>query len=393
MTAGVVSDVASLDARLAGLDELFDNGAMARRFEQAGAGDVLECTMLGVRYEPGASCTATYALTTAAVPRTIGVVELTPDGRHVRAYDADPALPGLAEAADPSQVAAVLGERECSVTPIRYRPGQRAVLRYDVGREVYFGKVLGSGAAELAAACTHLAGRADAGLVVPVPTAVVERLGLVVLPAVAGRALHALVFDPTVPLAERSDACRAAGQAVARLHGGAPPANRVAPLDDVSAAERAAVALHAIDPRVGEQWAGALATLAAVDAGEAEGVASHGALRTDQLLVTPEGPALLDLDGFCGARAARDLGNLLAYLRWRAMRRPEDEATVAAARDALLAGYADERDLPGDADMHRHEGLSLLKIAARRYRNLDTAEWPLVPKLVANADALGRAAS
>ena len=395
MTAGVVSDLATLDARVPGLDELFDVSAVAVRFEQAWTCDVVQCSMLGVRYEPGAGAAATYAVATGAASRTIGVVELQPDGWQVRSYEDDPGLPGLSEAADAGTIAAELGVSECSVTPVRYRPGQRAVLRYDAGPVVHFGKVLRSGAAELAAAFTHLDGRARAGdgPLVPAPTAVVERLGLVVLPAVEGRALHALVFDPDIPPSAQTDACRTAGRAVARLHGGPAPASRVSPLDDVAEAEQEAGALLAIDAGLGGHWTAALAALAAVDAGEAEPVPSHGALRTDQILVTPDGPALLDLDGFCAARPARDLANLLAYLRWRAMRRPDDAATVATAREAVLAGYAAERDLPIAADIDRHEGLSLLKIAARRYRNLGTAEWPLVPELVAAADALARGAA
>ena len=389
MTAGLVSELAALDACLPGLDELFDTRGVAARFEQSGMGAVLACTLLGARYDPGAGCTATYALARAAVSRTIGVVDLTPDGWRVRPFADDPELPGLAAAADPMLAATVLGVPECTVTPVRYRPGQRAVLRYDAGPAAHFGKVLATGAAELAGACE----RVHALALGPSPTAVVERLGLVVLPEVAGQALHALVFDPAVPADARLDACRGAGRAVARLHGSPRPEHEVTPLDDVHDAEAAAGALHTIDPRLGERWAAALAALAATDISTVEAVASHGALRTDQLLVTPDGPALLDLDGFCAAPAARDLGNLLAYLRWRALRRPDDAPAVDTARAAVLAGYEDERVGPVVADLDRHEGLSLLKIAARRYRNLDTAEWPLVPKLVEVAHALARGAT
>ncbi|MEY2477766.1 MAG: hypothetical protein QOG87_3081 [Actinomycetota bacterium] len=399
MTASVISEqMAGLDPRLPGLDELFDTRRAAALFAQIWRSEIMDCRLLGTRYEPGVSCVATYEI----APRDIGVVELTPDGCGVRSYVDDPGLPGLAEAADPDAVALLLDGavdvRQCSVTPVRYVPGQRAVLRYDVdtpsGPVVLYAKVVRAGVTALATAFTELHRRARSGFgpFVPDPTVVHEGIELLVLPAVEGRSLHALAFDPALSPLQRADAFRATGRAVARLHAGPPPATTVTSADDVSALDRSVDALRAIDPALAERWDGVLAELASMEVAPAPVVPSHGALRTDQIVMAPDGPALLDLDGYCAAPAACDLGNLLAYLRWRAMRRPDDAEMAALGREAMLTGYEELAPAP-HIDVARYEGLSLLKIAARRYRNLNATEWPLVPDLVDAAGSLARSGS
>jgi hypothetical protein len=401
MTVSVAERVARLDPRIPAIDELFAVRRVADLFAHAWRREIRDCRLLGTRYEPGTGCVATYTLAAEDAPATIGVVELTTNGRSVRSYLEDPALPGLATAAEPSAVGALLAGavqvRQTSVVPVRYVPGQRAVVRYDVqtssGPATLYGKVVRAGITALAAAFTQLHQRARVGdsPFVPAPTVVHASLGLLVLPEVEGRSLHALAFDPAVPVASRATAFGDAGRALAGLHGGPAPTTVVAPADDVADLLRSADALRAIDPLLAEQWDAALASLAA-DAGVPEApVPNHGALRTDQIVLTPNGPALLDLDGFCAAAPARDVGNLLAYLRWRAMRRPADAEAADLGREAVLAGYEEVAGAPV-SDLARHEGLSLLKIAARRYRNLDVTEWPLVPELVSTASSLARTA-
>jgi aminoglycoside phosphotransferase (APT) family kinase protein len=117
--------------------------------------------------------------------------------------------------------------------------------------------------------------------------------------------------------------------------------------------------------------------------------AGHGAMRTDQFLIDggSGGLVLIDLDGVCLAEPARDLGNLLAYLDWKAIRRPADAAWVERAGAAFQAGYATGRSVPADRVAVYRAG-SLLKIAGRRYRSLTVPEWPLVPALLDAAAAL-----
>src|SRR5206468_11413444 len=87
-----------------------------------------------------------------------------------------------------------------------------------------------------------------------------------------------------------------------------------------------------------------------VDIGPEEGpfVASHGGFRTDQLLLVRDEPVIIDLDGLCWANPARDLGNFLAHLRWKAIREPHHAGFIGAAIPSVLEGYETVRDIPAE---------------------------------------------
>jgi Ser/Thr protein kinase RdoA (MazF antagonist) len=116
-------------------------------------------------------------------------------------------------------------------------------------------------------------------------------------------------------------------------------------------------------------------------------VASHGALRTDQFLIDGRDLVLIDLDSYCWATPGRDMGNLLAYLDWRAIRRPEDATLVDEARHAFLEGYAAVAPLPDSPWLAAFRAGSMLKIAGRRLRSLSFEEWELLSKLLDAARA------
>jgi hypothetical protein len=324
----------------------------------------------------------------------LGAVEITAAGRRVWRCEEDPELPGLRVAGDAALIAERLraaggAAQGCIVQPWRYRPGQRAVLRYEVatptGRRELFGKVLRVGAEALARRVDelHRAALADPALpFVPVLTARFDDLGLVVQAAADGVPLHRTVFDDRLS-PERENACMRTGAALAALHGCTFDAPEQSARDDVAALAPDAALAAVIAPDVAGLLAAAADRAADAVAGSVDppAVLCHGALRTDQVVLVDGRPTLLDLDGVCRAPAARDVGNLLAYLRWRVLRRPEDTGAVQDARRAFLAGYG-----PLDQDaLARFEALSLLKIAGRRIRNLTMAEWPLLPDLVAAA--------
>jgi hypothetical protein len=117
-------------------------------------------------------------------------------------------------------------------------------------------------------------------------------------------------------------------------------------------------------------------------------VPSHGAFRTDQLLDDGDGLIMIDLDGFCRSSSGRDIGNFLAYQRWRALRQPDLAAFVRTSRDAFLQAYASVRALPHGREIDVFGAASLIKIAGRRFRNLSIREWPLVPALLEEATEL-----
>jgi hypothetical protein len=72
----------------------------------------------------------------------------------------------------------------------------------------------------------------------------------------------------------------------------------------------------------------------------------------------------------------------MAYLRWKAIRRPEQQAMIEQAGRAFLAGYRAARPELDDRQLACYQAASLLKIAGRRFRSLTVKEWPLVPRLL-----------
>jgi aminoglycoside phosphotransferase (APT) family kinase protein len=114
-------------------------------------------------------------------------------------------------------------------------------------------------------------------------------------------------------------------------------------------------------------------------------VASHGAMRTDQFLLQGDRLAMIDLDGYCWANPARDLGNFLAYLCWKAIRQPEHAQFVERAGRAFLKGYLSVHEDIDARWLSVYQAASLLKIAGRRFRSLTYLEWPLVIHLIQGA--------
>jgi aminoglycoside phosphotransferase (APT) family kinase protein len=177
----------------------------------------------------------------------------------------------------------------------------------------------------------------------------------------------------------------AMGTAVAHLHDqskpAGPPRTFVADLDDL--AVFTPLFTH-LAPTLAPTFSRALSRLSEEAArNQTDFVPTHGALRTDQLLVAEDGIVALDWDGFCWAHPARDIGNLLAYLDWRAIRRPQDRAIAVAAGRTFLDSYAETRPGPPQATLRFARNASVLKIAGRRLAGLTFDEWDLLPDLLA----------
>ena len=398
---GARDALSGLDPALPRIAESFDLAAVRRLFERTWHRPVNRCSMLSACYEPGARCVTTYELEFGNVngrhARTIGAVELTPGGRIHRHYDEDPALPGLVAAADPAVVATRLTScfaspiEHCTVTPVRYRPGERAVLRYllttSAGPVVLYGKVLADGAGALTAVLTGLHEAAPADPAAPSvarPIALLPDLGLVVQPEAADDSLHELAFTSALTSAARVARFRRVGRAIAALHGGnGPSAPTRTPADDVRELRAYLPAASRADPLLASRLADAVERAGTVSFDpDPTLVPSHGSLRTDQVYVSAERVTLIDLDAYCWSQRSRDIGNLFAYLRWRAIRQPEHRALVAEGRRAFRAAYRRTGDMPADDLIRAAEAISLLKIAGRRFRNLSVREWPRVPALV-----------
>ena len=115
---------------------------------------------------------------------------------------------------------------------------------------------------------------------------------------------------------------------------------------------------------------------------EPKPVASHGTMRTDQFLLQGDRLAMIDLDSYCWANPARDLGNFLAYLCWKAIRQPEHAQFVERAGRTFLEGYLNVHEDIDERWLSVYQAASLLKIAGRRFRSLTHLEWPLIIHLV-----------
>ncbi len=413
MTA-VAPAVAGVDPELprlsAGIDPEFVRALFTTRLPAGGppSTSVLGGERMHTDYRPGQRCRISYRLRLGAPDiepwSSFGQVLVDRQGLDLRWYDDDPELPTLRVAISPTRMRQRLdgcaGERApaWTVSPVRYRAGARCVLRYQAAgsERVLFGKLYRHDAERHARAQTALAETLQherAGGPRPRVPAVVGydgELGLVLHAPVPGRTVRAIAFDPSVGAATRLRALCDTGEQLAGLHASAGIAGPVRLLADDVAELRGYLAVvgHA-DRRLGERLARLIDITDGLPEGPVDLAPAHGALRTDQVVLGPDGIVLLDLDGLGWAEPARDVGNLLGYLAWRALRRPAERAFLAAAGQAFLDGY--RAGAPGldEARLRGYRAATLMKIAGRRFRSLQFDEWPLVPALLdAAADLL-----
>jgi len=321
-------------------------------------------------------------------------VTATPHGLELGSADDDPDLPGVA----------VVRAAQPAARVVAYKPGQSCVLG-DGGPVMWkvFPPPGFDGIAARWAAVGEVGSRA--GVRVPAVRVLDPTAGVLEMETLSGRRLREAGHDPALPLTERAPFFEQLGGALAALAragstpgpGGSSPALPVRRLvDDAGDVLDALPALAAVDPAA----ARAVAALTDRLAGGPDpvevvpSVVAHGALRPDQVLLGSgtgepgDGIALVDLDGACRSAPERDLANLTAYLWWRGVRRPDERDDVAALAAAASAGA-----LAGGLGLDRGHfdrllALALLKVATRRYRALDVGEWPLVPRLVAEAARL-----
>jgi aminoglycoside phosphotransferase (APT) family kinase protein len=401
------------DAQLPGLSIALGASAASALFEDRWRADgdhrlrASATRVHNVRYEPGQRCRIAWEVEVSSEDRvrdTLGVIEIRPEAVHVRSFWEDPDLPHLAEAVTPARATHHLssfapGSSVERIHPAHYHPGSRCTLRYEmVGSAtppVLFGKVLSSDAGHLLDAAQAIRGSATEGHRSPI----VEPLGwcdplrmLLLSPCQGATELHDIVFDPAVPAERRRGWMYQAGSTLARLH--AAPASAGLGWrgigDDLAALQAAGDVVATCEPATWPAFEAALECLSALPWTEQRSVVSHGAFRTDQLLAVDGHAVMVDLDGFCLADPARDLGNLLAYLRWKAIRQPHHAAFIHEAARSFLHGYGRLARLPDRSRIAVHQAASMLKIAERRFQRLEVTAWRLVPRLVEEASELLR---
>lgn len=403
------------DPQLPDLPLAFDMAAVARLFAEHWPAATTPPNAIGkiklqdTKYQPHMRCVTTYALLAerADMPPepTIGVIEITPAGVAHRLYSSDARLPWLAEATDAQAMrlrfAALrpdLTIEAVAVTPVRYRPGVRCVFRYDLttaqGPLTYFGKLLDQGGEQALATITalHEARARNPGMprVLP-PLAYWADVHLLIQDEVQGGAeLNDLAFDPKEDAGLRERWLRDAGARLAGLHSCAEVAGAPRTMaDDLDELREYIAPMAAVDAALAERYSAGVARIASLAAEQPEPAlsASHGAFRTDQFMIEHGELVMIDLDGFGWANQARDLGNFMAYLRWKAIRKPQDAAFIEHVGQVFLAGYAGGGRTIDERWLRLYEADSLLKVMGRRYRSLTAKEWGLAPALLAAAHA------
>jgi aminoglycoside phosphotransferase (APT) family kinase protein len=334
--------------------------------------------------------------------QTIGVLEFTPEGILPRIYLDDARMPALVQATDPEEMQRRLctaltgftnGEVQLlGIEPVRYKPGLHCVFRYTVstpsGVQIFYGKLFSKPIDDLENTITALHKESETNPDmprIPRPVAFWPDMNMVLQPAVAsGIEFTRFAYDTQYEASEREEWMRKAGATLGSMHKSNVPGETRTITDDLLDLHDYTTMVIRVKPKLAEQYEEAIQQIIAKIGGQKEPapVASHGAMRTDQFILQGDRLAVIDLDGYCWSNPARDLGNFLAYLCWKAIRQPEHGQFVERAGRAFLEGYL---EIQPDIDEHWlsiYQAASLLKIAGRRFRSLTFLEWPLVIHLI-----------
>jgi len=336
--------------------------------EQAPWWDGSTPRLIRTKYKPSRKLSAYYELSPGD-PARHAAVAWTNDSIDVLVSPDDPAMPQLAGLHDPAHLTDLLGFTG-RIDTIRYRPGQRHVLRVSARDRAVYIKVdkddSGSHAVPVAQALgSRMSAECPgAGLAEPIGYSAADRAGL--WRSSPGEPLWHRLDDPGH--AERLT--HLLGRAVRVLH------DTPADLLPSSAAEshdvqaevvstiRAGEHIGRLVPQLGSDF------LAIVDA-VVEGLEhvpteaptfTHGDLKSDNVLAFGDEVRLLDLDRCGPADPALDLAKFAADLHWWCA---PDSARARALTESFRAGY-------GECDPARWDRAVLLtrlfdlKLTARR---------------------------
>jgi len=333
--------------------------------------------LIRTKYKPSRKFTAHYVLTPGDPARQVAVI-WTNESVSVLVSPEDPAMPELAGLHDRDHLADLLGF-DGRVDTVRYRPGQRHVLRVsDSDRTVYV-KIDrdDSGARSIPVAQTLGARVAEqcpgAHLAEPIAWSADDRAGI-------------WQGSPGEPLWQRFAGSPSDAAGLTHLVGRALRVLHETPLDVLPAQDdtaRDSVAEIASTVRAGEHLAALLPDVAADFLSTVKDVAddlarvpteaptfAHGDAKSDNVLALGEQVRLLDLDRCGPADPALDLAKFVADLRWWT---GSDEDRASVLIDGFRRGY-------GESDPARWERAShlarlfQLKLAARRCAVHDP-EW------------------
>ena len=267
-----------------------------------------------------------------------------------------------------------------AVTSIRYRPGQRHVLRYDAVDAAKAGTVFAKlHTGEDGARIFHRATQAGVwlarhgeGVTSVRPLAYVPEDRVVLYPGLSGAPLSKLLRRPD----RRTGWCiERVGAALHALHH--LPAETAGPLQlhdfaaEVGEIARASEHIHVLLPSVGAVINALLDRARELHRRlpQEAPTFTHGDFKSDHVWVAPGGPTLIDLDSSHLADPALDIGKFLADLRlWHLA---YGQPGIEQAQERLLAGYAPGAPTERRVRARLYEAVELIKITARRVRLFD----------------------
>jgi hypothetical protein len=335
-------------------------------------------------------------------------------GMRAQIFPLDASYPKLVRLADPAYVRDLLAASQSvhvkaagyQVTPIRYRPGQRHVLRYDAldaaGRvgegATLFAKIYNS---DKGARTFHVAARvADwlaeqrNGISAVRPQAYIAGEGLLLYPRVTGTPLSELLRNPDGGKGDQGPATagylRAAGAAIRALHQTPESLVELQPhsfAKELKGIRSASEHVHPLLPETGARIARLIERAQALheQLPQEPPAFAYGDFKADHLWVTPDGMTLIDFDTCYLSDPAIDLGKFLADIQW--WYDGYGLSGVAEAQAQFLAGYGPTT--PGRLLRARlYEALVLIKSTVRRVKLFERDWAPRTERLIARAQAV-----
>lgn len=326
--------------------------------------------------------------------------DLSDYGMRLQLWPLDPKFPHLIRLGSPSYVAGMFASLGIPhdpkqlpiITPVRYRPGERHVLRYEIsgpaGEQRLYAKLYSSeqDAARAFGVANRVVDWLDAnhqGLHGNRPEAMSREACVIVYPHASGIPLSHQLDRSARWLAAQ---LKIIGSALAILHNG--PETLQQGLkentfdNEAKVVRRASEHIQALLPEAHDKILHIIDELQKryADLPQEKPTFTHSDFKADHLLSTPQGLTLIDLDTCTVTDPALDIGKFLADLEWWFTLK--GISGVEEAQAELINGYV--ADNTGDAMLAERMKrarlfyvLILLKIVARRVP-LYQKEWTTV---------------
>ncbi len=374
------------DSGLPALSELFDGNRVWEAYRREFGDSYIPPERLRVRqfsYTPGRQAVISYSLEWPLdeyIPSERITVTLSRQGAvNLFRFPDDQRLPGLGQAAVPEtairlinrHVLAVPSRRPLLVEVVRYRPGNRAVLRHRLGRSGFYVRVIRPAAVSPLLEAAEVVGQS--GFVAPRLAGLWEEGGVLWLSEIPGENLRkhlrkdsqpgpATLLDPLESLwAVSAQPGSAPPFSLQRAYQRAKESFQYVLRDDQDGQRILACAVQSLEPFV-DSWRPCCT--------------AHNDFYDDQMLVLPSGKvALVDFEEAGPGEPMLDAGSFLAHLRWSAaFSRREKGANAARAYHGIFRSAALERFSWRDHDLALREAVCLFRICTNSIRHIQ-GDW------------------